>query len=280
MSTKAEQFFSELKKAVETDRLVLPTLPEVALKIRSAVEDENASTQKIADTLTQDASLSARLIQVVNSPLYRARNPIDNLQIAVTRMGIRLVRDLVVSLAMKQIYQATSDVLDDYFRKCWNDSVEVAAISRMLSTTVSGLNPEQALLAGLLHNIGSLPILVMAEDDDDLFQDPAALGDIIWELQGRVGALILTNWSFPEPMIEVVRECHNFSYNRPGGTPAFVDLVQVALLQGNHVPAKFLPTDLTKVPAFAKMGMDAEVNVIEIEANQQLIENTRASLAF
>lgn len=280
MSAKAEKFFIELKKAVESDRLVLPTLPEVALKIRSAVEDENASAQKIADTLTQDASLSARLIQVVNSPLYRARNPIDNLQAAVTRMGIRLVRDLVVSLAMKQIYQATSDVLDDSFRKSWNDSVEVAAISRMLSTTVPGLNPEQALLAGLVHNIGSLPILVMAEDDDELFQDRDALADIIWELQGRVGALILTSWNFPEAMIEVVRECHNFSYNRPGGAPAFVDLVQVALLQGNHVPAKYIPADLGKVPAFSKMGMDAEVNVIEIEANQQMIVNTKASLAF
>ncbi|MBI3186425.1 MAG: HDOD domain-containing protein [Gammaproteobacteria bacterium] len=280
MSAKAEKFFIELKKAVETDRLVLPTLPEVALKIRSAVEDENASAQKIADTLTQDASLSARLIQVVNSPLYRARNPIDNLQAAVTRMGIRLVRDLVVSLAMKQIYQATSDVLDDSFRKSWNDSVEVAAISRMLSTTVPGLNPEQALLAGLVHNIGSLPILVMAEDDDELFQDRDALADIIWELQGRVGALILTSWNFPEAMIEVVRESHNFNYNRPGSTPAYVDLVQVALLQGNNVPAKYLPKDLSKVPAFAKMGMDAEVNVIEIEANQQIIENTKATLAF
>lgn len=280
MSAKAEQFFSELKKAVETDKLVLPTLPEVALKIRSAVEDENASTQKIADTLTQDASLSARLIQVVNSPLYRARNPIDSLHAAVTRMGIRLVRDLVVSLAMKQIYQATSDVLDDSFRKSWNESVEIAAISRMLSTTVPGLNPEQALLAGLIHNIGSLPILVMAEDDDELFQNPEALADIIWELQGRVGALILTSWNFPEPMIEVVRECYNFSYNRPGSAPAFVDLVQVALLQGNIIPAKYLPADLSKVPAFAKMGMDAEVNIIEIETNQQIIENTRATLAF
>ncbi len=230
MSAKAEQFFTELKKAVESDKLILPTLPEVALKIRSAVEDDNASAQKIADTLTQDASLSARLIQVANSPLYRSRNPIDNLQAAVMRMGIRLVRDLVVSLAMKQIYQATSDVLDDYFRKAWNDSVEAAAICRMLSTTVSGLNPEQALLAGLIHNIGSLPILVMAEDDDELFQDPDALGELIWELQGRVGALILTNWRFPDYMIEVVRESHNFSYNRPGGAPAYVDLVQVDLL--------------------------------------------------
>jgi HD-like signal output (HDOD) protein len=280
MSEKAEQFFKALKKAVESDKLVLPTLPEVALKIRSAVEDEDASAQKIADTLSQDASLSARLIQVANSPLYRSRNPIDNLQMAVIRMGVRLVRDLVVSLAMKQIYQATSDVLDDYFRKSWNDSIEVAAICRMLSTTVPGLNPEQALLAGLIHNIGSLPILVMAEDDEELFQDADALADIIWELQGPVGALILSTWNFPEAMIEVVRECHNFSYNRPGNTPAFIDLVQVALLQGNNVASKYLPADLGKVPAFAKMGMDAEVNVIEIEANQQMIENTRATLAF
>lgn len=280
MSEKAEQFFAELKKSVETDRLILPTLPEVALKIRAAVEDENASAQKIADTLTQDASLSARLIQVANSPLYRSRNPIDNLQSAVTRMGMRLVRDLVVSLAMKQIYQATSDVLDVYFRKSWNNSVEVAAICRMLATTVQGINPEQALLAGLVHNIGSLPILVMAEDDDDLFQNPIALGEIIWALQGRVGAMILKNWGFPESMIEVARECHNFNYTRPGGAPAFVDLVQVALLQGNLVPAEHQPPDLSKVPAFAMMGMNAEVNVIEIEANQQIIENTRATLAF
>ena len=280
MSAKSEEFFAQLKKAVETDKLILPTLPEVALKIRAAVEDENASAQKIADTLTQDASLSARLIQVANSPLYRSRNPIDNLQMAVTRMGIRLVRDLVVSLAMKQIYQATSDVLDVSFRKSWNNSVEVAAISRMLATMVQGLNPEQALLAGLMHNIGSLPILVMAEDDDELFQNPAALGGIIWELQGRVGALILTNWGFPESMIEVVRECHNFNYARAGGAPAFVDLVQVALLQGNLVPVQYAPADLSKVPAFAMMGMNAEVNVIEIEANQQIIENARATLSF
>ena len=52
-------------------------------------------------------------IQVANSPLYRSRNPIDDLQMAVTRLGIKMVRDLVVTLAMKQIYQATSDVLDD-----------------------------------------------------------------------------------------------------------------------------------------------------------------------
>lgn len=275
MSAKAEQFFADLKKAVETDQLTLPTLPEVALKIRESVENENTSAQEIAENLTQDASLSARLIQVANSPLYRSRTPIDDLQMAVTRLGIRMVRDLVVSLAMKQIYQATSDVLDEQFRSCWNTSVEVAAICRMMATTVPGISSEQALLAGLIHNIGSLPILVMAEDDDELFQDAEALNLIIQELQGRVGELILKNWHFADHMIEVVKECHNFSYDHEG--PAtFIDLVQTSLLQGGHVDDDSI--DWAKVPAFEKLGMDSEVNIVDIEENKELIEDTKQSL--
>jgi len=274
MSEKAEQFYTELKSAVESDQLVLPTLPEVALKIRDAVESENTSAQQIAETLTQDASLSARLIQVSNSPLYRSRNPIEDLQMAVTRLGIRMVRDLVISLAMKQIYQATSDVLDDHFRSSWNTAVEVAAICRMLATTVPGINPEQALLAGLIHNIGSLPILVMAEDDDDLFNDSDALGAVIEELTSPVGELILKTWNFGDTMTDVVKHAHNFEYDHEGGAD-LVDLVQIALLQGGHESEEI---DWSTVPAFAKLGMDSDVNVVEIEENQEIIENTKQSL--
>lgn len=277
MTSKAEEFYQHLKTAVESDQLVLPTLPEVALKIRDAVESENTSAQEIAEVLTQDASLSARLIQVANSPLYRTRNPIEDLQMAVTRLGIRMVRDLVISLAMKQIYQATSDVLDDYFRNAWNSAVEVAAICRMLATTAPGINPEQALLAGLIHNIGSLPILVMAEDDDELFNDADALGELIWELQGKVGVLILKTWNFADDMIAVAENSLDFTYDHVGG-PNLVDLVQAAILQGGHVPEKHAPADWGQVPAFAKLGMDTEINVVEIEENQEIIENTKQSL--
>lgn len=274
MTEKAEQFFNELKSAVESDQIILPTLPEVALKIREAVESENTSAQQVAETLTQDASLSARLIQVSNSPLYRSRTPIEDLQMAVTRLGIRMVRDLVISLAMKQIYQATSDVLDEHFRRIWNTSVEVAAICRMLATTVPGVNPEQALLAGLIHNIGSLPILVMAEDDNELFNDGEALGQVINELQGRVGILILETWNFGDAMIDVVKHAHNFSYDHEGGAD-LVDLVQISLLQGGHIETDI---DWSDVPAFAKLGMDTEVNIVEIEENKEIIESTKQSL--
>jgi len=273
MSAKTEEFFNELKIAVESDKLILPTLPEVALKIRESVENKNTSAQQIAETLSQDASLSARLIQVSNSPLYRSRAPIEDLQMAVTRMGIRMVKDLVISLAMKQIFQATSDILDEQFRNCWNTAVDVAAISRMLATTVPGINPEQALLAGLIHNIGSLPILVKAEDDN-LFNDSDALKNVIKELTAPVSVLILETWHFGDAMTEVVKHANNFSYSHEGGA-GLIDLVQAAILQGGYGPDDL---DWSSVPAFEKLGMDSDVNIVEIEENKEQIENTKQSL--
>ena len=274
MSMKSEELFEDLKHAVETDKLMLPTLPDVALKIRDAVENENSTAQDISDALAQDASLAARLVKVANSPLYRTRNPIEDLQMAVTRLGIRIVRDLVVGLAMKQVFQATSDALDVHSRKAWSKSVDAAAISRMMATLVPGLNPEQALLAGLIHNIGALPVLVLAENDDDLFHDEEALGRIIYELQGAVGELILEHWGFDETMLEVVKHCHDFNYDN-GDKAGFVDVVQVALLQGKHVPCEFAPETWSDVPAFTRLGMDTEINVVDIEENKEMIENTK-----
>ncbi len=277
LSTKAETLFNELREAVETDKLILPTLPEVALRIRDAVEDENSTARDISDALAQDASLATRLIKVANSPLYRTRNPIEDLQMAVTRLGVRIVRDLVVGLAMKQIFQATSDALDKHSRSIWSKSVDAAAISRMMATRVSGVNPEQALLGGLIHNIGALPILVQAENDDELFHDETALGHVIYELQGIVGELILRHWEFDQQMIAVVTQCHNFEYE-DGDQAGIVDLVQVALLQGKHIPEELSPESWSCVPAFTRLGLDAEVNVVDIEENKEIIENTKMAL--
>ncbi|HHO59935.1 MAG TPA: HDOD domain-containing protein, partial [Thiotrichales bacterium] len=141
MNEKAQQFLETLKQTLANDELQLPTLPEVALKIRDTVESEDSSAQQVADIMSQDASLCARLVQVANSPMYRGNAKVDDIQTAVARLGMKMVRDLVIRLAMKQMFQATSDALDKHFRRSWNTAVEVAAISRMLAGTVAGVNP-------------------------------------------------------------------------------------------------------------------------------------------
>ncbi len=277
MNTKAEQFLETLKHAVDKDELLLPTLPEVALRIRETVENDNASAEQIADVLLQDASLSARLMQAANSPMYRCNTRVDDVQTAVMRMGLRVVRDMVVRLAMKQMFQATSDALDEHFRRTWNTAIEVAAISRMLATTVKGVNPEQALLAGLVHNIGALPILVLAENDDDLFHNSEELGALMHELQDEVGEMILKKWEFAEDMTEAVTKARKFNYEHEGSAK-LVDIVQVSLLQGHFIDEEHAPGDWDNIPAFSQLSMDVEVNVVELEENQEQLETTRQAL--
>ena len=77
---------------LNNDRLPLPTLPEVAIKVRETVDDDNATIRDIADIINTDAALSARIIQVANSALYRGISTADNVQMAITRMGLNTVR--------------------------------------------------------------------------------------------------------------------------------------------------------------------------------------------
>lgn len=276
MSAKAEAVYEQLKEAIASDKIILPTLPEVAIKVRDAAEAENSSAHSIADILSQDASLTTRLIQVANSPLYRGNNPIEDIQMAVTRLGIKIVKDLVVRLAMKQMYQATSDVLDKHFRSAWGTSVEVAAICRMLASMTSVSN-EQALLAGLIHNIGTLPILVIAEEDDDLFNDDAALTEVIQTITGRVSKLILESWKFGPELIDAVTLCHQFDRQHDGSAD-LTDIIQVALLQGGFADNLPGTEDWSAIQAFSKLGMDCEVDAINIEENQAIIEETKSAL--
>ncbi|MDJ0807334.1 MAG: HDOD domain-containing protein [Gammaproteobacteria bacterium] len=258
-------FLNDLFKAIEERRLTLPTLPEVALRVRDAVESDKSTASQVADIVATDAALSARLLQVTNSPLYRGRNPIDNLQMAVARLGTRLVRSLVVSLIMQQMFQATNDLLDKRFRQLWEESVQIAAISRVLAQDLKHLDKEQALLAGLIHNIGALPILTMAESRTELIDDAAELDRVIELLSPRIGERILQEWDFSESLINVPKHFLNLAYDHEG--PAdYVDVVIVGRLQtlmGSDHPVN--AQDWSSAPAFSKVGLEPEIQVIEIE---------------
>ncbi|MCP4285269.1 MAG: HDOD domain-containing protein [Gammaproteobacteria bacterium] len=267
-----QEFSNQLRLAIEQNKITLPTLPEVALKIRDAVETDSSTANQIAEMVATDAALSARLLQVANSPLYRGRVQIENIQMAVTRLGQKLVRSLVVSLAMKQIFQATTDTLDSRLRAIWEESVQVAAICRALAQSV-GLNREQAMLAGLIHNIGSLPILSMADNYPELMSDPVMLDSFVEHLNPEIGKLILDTWGFSESLIKVPENYGNLKYDG-GLTADYVDIVQVARLQttSDMDPAWLL------APAFQKLGLEPETEVIEIEGVAEDIDEVKQIL--
>lgn len=267
-----EAFSAQLQAAIEDNSVVLPTLPEVALQVRDAVEQDGASAQDIADLVATDAALSARLLQVANSPLYGGKITIDSIQMAITRLGTRMVRTLVVNLAMKQIFQPTTAELDQRLRQLWGESVQVAALSRVLAQQIPHLERDQAMLAGLIHNIGSLPILIMAENFPELIEHGGRLDSLLADLAPAIGRQILETWNFPDTLISVPAHCADLAYDS-GARADYVDLVQVATLECNTGAAKSAsPAEWAQAPAFAKVGLNPEVPVIEIEGIAEQID--------
>lgn len=270
-----EVFVDELIQDLESGQLQLPTLPEVALRVRDVVDDEGANATQIADIIAQDAALSARLIQVANSPLYRGRNEIDRLSMVVARLGNKLVRNLVTSQVMKQMFQATNDTVDQKLREVWEHSVQVAAIARALSGRARGVLPDQAMLAGLIHDIGILPILYRAEERDELLETPGLLDQLISHLHTRIGGAILKHWQFPDALVKVAAEHENLDRDHPG--PAdLVDVVQVANLQSHIDTAHRLgDVDWSRVTAFQRLGLDVDVHEIELTDVQEEIDEVQ-----
>ena len=275
MSITPESIIDDL----ENDRLPLPTLPEVAIRVRDTADDENASINEVSKIIETDAVLAARIVQVGNSALYRGNNPAETVQAAAMRMGLDTVRTVATSLVMKQMYQATHPVVDHYLRKAWKQSTDVAALSALIAKTSTTLESDSALLAGLTHSIGLSPILVKAEGDSALLNDGQRMEKLLYELYPIVGKKILSAWGFSEMLVKVPAEHLNIDRNGDNGQADYVDIVQVALMQTLDDPGHPLAqVDQAEVSAFDRLGMRdslEEINmtggVVEVEEIKQAI---------
>lgn len=265
-----DSIYQEIVALVESDRIVLPTLPEIALKAREVAQDPDVSAAQLAKVVQNDPALTVRLLKVANSPLMRSAKEIDDLQFAISRMGITYAANLITALAMRQMFQATSDTVDKRMRAVWQHATTVAGIASVLCRHYTRLKPDQAALAGLVHEIGVLPILSFAESRPDLMADGITLNRVIDAIHPRLGTLILSRWHFPPELVMVPENYLRF--DRQVTAADYVDLVTVADLESRlDTDHPLAAVDWKTVAAFARLGMPSEPDrqEEELQADKQ-----------
>ncbi|MBK8185901.1 MAG: HDOD domain-containing protein [Cellvibrio sp.] len=276
MNPIVEKVRDDIFTAIKNDRLVLPTLPEVALKVREVADDPNASIDKLTSVIGNDAGLSARIIRVANSPLLRANRAIDDLRTALMRLGISYTCNIATGLAMEQMFQATSDLVDVRMREVWSRSSEVAGICHVLCKHYTKLRPDQATLAGLVHKIGVLPILTYAEDYPALLKDSLTLDSVIEQIHAPIGELILKTWNFPSELAHIPTQ--HLDFTRSIAKADYADLVTVAMLQSYvGTDTAMGKVNYNTVTAFERLGLDPDMQIAESE---DLSEDMEAAMAF
>ena len=215
MSDIGQKIKEEILKAIENDTIVLPTLPEIALDVKRITEDEDSGLFDLVEVINKDTALTARLLKVSNSPLFRGANEITNLNMAVNRLGMQYTSNLATGLVMEQMFQATSEMIDKRMRHTWQKSTEIAGICNVLARQHSHLAAGQATLAGLDFAIGALPVLKYVEDNEIQISS-VVLDNVLDELQPVIGEKILEKWDFPKDLRPVPRDCINQKSSKIG----------------------------------------------------------------
>jgi len=269
MGNIVEQVSHEIIDAIKNDQLVLPTLPEVALRVRDVAEDSDANLDDLGGVISNDPALSARIIKVANSPIFRASQEIRDLKMALMRLGMEYTTNIATGLAMEQMFQATSNIVDRRMREVWQRSSEIAGMCHVLCRHRTQLRPDQATLGGLIHQIGVLPILTFAEEHPVLLKDRFSLDTVIQQIHPLIGNTILKKWEFPKELQSVPSDHLLFTRDIP--KTDYADIVTVAMLQSHMgTEGEWGDIDYHTVTSFGRLGLEADSHIESTDLSEEM----------
>jgi HD-like signal output (HDOD) protein len=212
--------------ALLTEQLELPIMPEVALRIRRAAEDPNTGTGDIVRLLQEDTSLATYCVRCANSALYAGAMEVSGPREAVMRLGLAVTRQLVLSYTLRRMFRTNHPALRQPLLVSWRHCCEVGAIAFALARVTAGFDPEQALLAGLVHDIGWVTLLQHTRPRP---LDAATAAVLLRELRGAVGAMVLRRWGFGPEFMVCALDGEDWQRDH-GPVPDLCDLIAIAHL--------------------------------------------------
>ncbi|MFA6063123.1 MAG: HDOD domain-containing protein [Gallionella sp.] len=236
----------EVFKAIEGGKFDFPVLPDVANRVRDLVNNSEISAREVFAAISGDIAISAHLIKVANSAAYSDKPAVEHVHQAISRLGYMQVHNLVLELTLGKLLHAKNQIINQYLTRNWARSCEVAAVCYVLAKNNRQFNADQAMLAGLLHNIGALPVCLYIEQAG-LELDEVALCELVDRLQFRVGALLLRAWNFPDTMVKMIED------RLDGERASYADIVSMADLL---VQSSLQTVAWHEVAAVRRLGLD------------------------
>jgi putative nucleotidyltransferase with HDIG domain len=210
---------SEQQKVLELSAILakvkdLPPLPGVVMKAMEIILSPDASIRNLQVVISQDQALSARILKIVNSAMYSLRSEVSTVSHAISILGINTVKSVLMAASVDNIFQASKDL----GKKLMSDhSWGTALAARAIAQRVQYENPEEALVCGLMHDIGK-PILMQnfGQRYYEIISEVYKGNSMFYQLEiqqlgfshAEVGMLLAKKWNFPPQLAEAVGYHH------------------------------------------------------------------------
>ena len=270
-----EKITSRFRMDLEKDRVQLPSLPEVAVQVGRALRNEISDASVVAEIIQADPAITAKLIKAANSAMYGRCSPVETCTGAIVRLGTNITHKLVLSFAMRELFHSKSHLLQPRMRELWKHSTHVAAICYVLARHDRRFNAEQAMLVGLLHDIGAIAIIQYLERHMEEGLDSETVDSVITGLRAQAGSMLLRSWGFPIEFIVAAMECEEWMRDREP-SPDYCDLVLVAQLHSytGTRKAESLP-GIGHTPAYGHLNLGE----LTVDKGLKIVDKDRDTVA-
>ncbi len=277
---EAFAFVQSLAAELSRGKVELPSFPDIAMRVRQVLADEGVTQDKVVLVVGSEPALAARLLQIANSAaLNFSGRRITDLRSAIARLGFNMVRSAAIAFAMSQLKKVEAlKGLEQPLDQLWRRSAAVAATCHVVARRFTRVNPDTALLSGLLHGIGELYILTRAARHPRLFNDPAVYERIVSDWSGSVARALLENWEMPEEVVSAVGDYQDTQRSHGGATDLTDVLTTGYLLSNLDERSEDLAPLTADVAAFQRMKIDANTLAKLRSESREEIEALRQAL--
>jgi HD-like signal output (HDOD) protein len=271
----AFEFVQILAQELSSGKVELPSFPDIAIKVRKVLADDDVNLDMVLRVVGSEPTLAARLLQVANSAAVNTSgSPVTDLRKAVQRMGLNMVRSAAMAFAMAQMKKASElKGLEAPMGALWQRCTGVAAMSHVVARRLTKLNPDSAMLAGLLHGVGELYILTRAHKHPALFSDRPAYEQIVRDWHASVAKALLENWEISENIVTAISEFEDLDRGHTG-PPDLSDVLTVAHLMVSYQDfPESIELNMQGVSARKRMALDGSTysNII-LESRDEIKE--------
>lgn len=201
-----------LEECIAKGALELPILPDVATQVAQLCQSEDADAAKISAVVHRDQALASHVLRVANSSLYAAPTPIVSLQQAISRLGLRALSDMVMSISVgSRVFRIPG--YEQQVRRLWRHSVAAGFYAKEIAR-LRRRNVEAAFLCGLLHDIGKPIVLVTLLDlqkQHGVELSISVLEATMEEYHAQVGYSLAKHWKMPDDVAQAILHHHDFA---------------------------------------------------------------------
>ncbi len=269
----AFRFVALLAAEVSNGQIELPAFPEVVARVKNALSRDDVTPVKIAQLVASEAGLAARLLTMANSVIMNpSGTAITELKSAIVRIGYNNVRTTAVAYAITKLKQADQlQAIRKELELLWREATTTAALSWAIAKRVPQLNADEAMLAGLVHNIGKLYILSRSQRMAGRAFNADDTAPIVRDWHANVGRAIVENWGFAANIVAAVGD--HEEQDRCPRQADLADVLQLATSLRGQVAAPLpeLPAELGNSSVVVRLGLNqAKVRQIVQEGAQAM----------